>query len=164
MEKRSAIWTMPLDAFRTIVAESNSIADVVRKFDFAVTGKAHKAVKDRIKAEGIDAQHIPLGLASNKGRKFKTTSAFPLEDVLVDNSTYDRKNLKKRLLGGGLLKNECKICGQPPIWNGLPLVLVLDHENGKRDDNRLENLRLLCSHCNSQQKTFAGRNKHKSVL
>jgi 5-methylcytosine-specific restriction endonuclease McrA len=39
------------------------------------------------------------------------------------------------------------------------LVLVLDHINGDRSDNRITNLRLLCPNCNSQQNTFAGRNK-----
>ena len=36
--------------------------------------------------------------------------------------------------------------------------MVIDHINGVANDNRLENLRMLCPHCNSQQDTFAGRN------
>jgi 5-methylcytosine-specific restriction endonuclease McrA len=47
------------------------------------------------------------------------------------------------------------------MWNGIPLVLVLDHINGKNNDNRQNNLRLLCPNCNSQQSTFAGKNKKK---
>jgi hypothetical protein len=30
--------------------------------------------------------------------------------------------------------------------------------NGNRDDNRLENLRLLCPNCHSQTPTYCGRN------
>lgn len=36
--------------------------------------------------------------------------------------------------------------------------MVLDHINGIHNDNRLENLRMLCPNCNSQTLTFTGRN------
>jgi hypothetical protein len=36
--------------------------------------------------------------------------------------------------------------------------MVIDHINGKNNDNRIENLRLLCPNCNSQQDTFCGKN------
>lgn len=63
----------------------------------------------------------------------------------------------------GLIKNICSVCGQLPEWNGKPLVLQLDHINGIFDDNRLENLRIICGHCHSQTDTFAGRNKKRDV-
>ncbi len=42
--------------------------------------------------------------------------------------------------------------------------MVLDHINGECTDYRIENLRLLCPNCNSQQDTFAGRNKGRYCL
>lgn len=42
------------------------------------------------------------------------------------------------------------------------LILELDHINGIRNDNRLENLRFLCPNCHSQTPTFKGRNKTKN--
>jgi hypothetical protein len=90
-------------------------------------------------------------------RPFKST---PLDVVLAQNSTYQNTAyLKKRLFSAKLLRNECYICAAPPEWKGRPLVLRLDHINGDRTDNRLENLRLLCPNCDSQLPTFAGRNK-----
>lgn len=41
------------------------------------------------------------------------------------------------------------------------MTLQLDHINGVRDDNRIENLRFLCPNCHSQTDTFAGRNKQR---
>jgi ribosomal protein S27AE len=56
-----------------------------------------------------------------------------------------------KLIEHGLLKNVCVICGQGPEWQGKELILVLDYINGFVSDNRLQNLRLLCPNCNSQQ-------------
>lgn len=39
-----------------------------------------------------------------------------------------------------------------------PLSLILDHANGVRDDNRLENLRIVCPNCNATLDTHCGRN------
>jgi hypothetical protein len=39
------------------------------------------------------------------------------------------------------------------------LSLALHHRNGDGEDNRLENLELLCPNCHSQTDTFAGRNR-----
>jgi 5-methylcytosine-specific restriction endonuclease McrA len=82
----------------------------------------------------------------------------PIEEFLTENSSCSRTNLKRRLLREGLLENVCHICGQLPEWNGKPLVLQLDHINGISNDNRLENLRIICPHCHSQTENFAGKN------
>jgi hypothetical protein len=57
-----------------------------------------------------------------------------------------------------LLEFSCSECGLDS-WLGKSLVLELDHINGIRSDNRLENLRLLCPNCHSQTETFRGRNR-----
>lgn len=82
-----------------------------------------------------------------------------IEELLTENSPHRRGHVKRRLLKEGILFNKCYECGHEPWWRGKPLVMVLDHINGVHNDNRLENLRMLCPHCNSQTETFAGRNK-----
>lgn len=51
----------------------------------------------------------------------------------------------------------CEICGQGNIWNGHPLILQLDHINGNHNDNRLENLRIICPNCHTQTKTWGNK-------
>lgn len=81
---------------------------------------------------------------------------------LAEHSPFNRGTIKRYLLEQGLLENTCALCPQGPEWNGKPLVLALDHENGISNDNRLSNLRLLCPNCHSQTETFAGRNTRKT--
>lgn len=61
---------------------------------------------------------------------------------------------KKRMIALGI-PNICLECGQEPIWNSKPLVLQLDHIDGDRWNNTLENLRILCPHCHTQTETYA---------
>jgi 5-methylcytosine-specific restriction endonuclease McrA len=76
---------------------------------------------------------------------------------LLSNPNRNRKHVKARLIRAGLLKNSCDLCGLNH-WRGDPLNMHLDHINGVRNDNRLENLRMLCPNCHSQTATYGGRN------
>lgn len=51
---------------------------------------------------------------------------------------------------------KCTECGNDDTWNGKSLVLEVDHINGNSDNNKPENLRLLCPNCHSQQNTSKG--------
>jgi hypothetical protein len=42
------------------------------------------------------------------------------------------------------------------MWNGRRLPLILDHASGNARDNRVENLRLLCPNCDSQNDETRG--------
>ncbi len=83
--------------------------------------------------------------------------ARPLEAILVNGSTYARGSLKKRLWAQGLKPRHCELCGQDELWRGRPMGLILDHINGMRDDNRLENLRIVCPNCAATLDTHCGR-------
>lgn len=52
---------------------------------------------------------------------------------------------------------KCSIC-QIDTWENKPLVLIVDHINGKPNDWTISNTRLVCPNCDSQLPTFKGRN------
>ena len=139
-----------------LVEKSYSIREVLKKLNLSPNG-GHRLLRDIIKSCNIShftGQHTNKGLSHKGGAKLK-----PLLEVMIKNSNYARHLLKKRLLDQKLLKNKCYLCNCLPVWKGKPLVMVLDHINDKNNDNRLENLRLLCPNCNSQTSTFCSRNK-----
>lgn len=76
---------------------------------------------------------------------------------MVRGSTYGRTNLKRRLFEEGLKERSCELCGQGEQWKGRWMSLILDHINGVPDDNRLENLRIVCPNCAATLDTHCGR-------
>jgi hypothetical protein len=96
-------------------------------------------------------------------RAFRLREPVPLEQVLVAGSTYPRRRLKERLYASGLKQRACELCGQGEVWRGRRMSLVLDHVNGVRDDNRLENLRIVCPNCNATLDTHCGKNIHRVI-
>lgn len=53
----------------------------------------------------------------------------------------------------------CRFHTDPLKWNGKPLPLILDHENGNNRDNQTSNLRYLCPNCDAQLPTRGGANR-----
>jgi hypothetical protein len=159
-QRTSVLWKMPSDEFRKLIREAKTYKEILLRFGLKNKGGNHRTLKKRMREEGVDGSHLPKNFVAmisyNQGRKI------PLENILVRGSDYCRRNLKRRLLASGLIKNVCEVCGNKGKWRGKSLVLILDHRNGVSDDNRKENLRMVCPNCNSQLDTFAGRNRRSA--
>jgi hypothetical protein len=111
-----------------------------------------------LKRYAADIWHIPTDHFGPQVRKTgPPRSAIALELVLVEHSTYSRQTLKRRLFKEGLKLRRCEMCGQGEVWNGQLMALILDHVNGVADDNRLENLRIVCPNCAATLDTHCGR-------
>lgn len=136
------------------IAASNSWAESLRRLNLCPTGGAWRILKKYAEIWEISTEHFDPQAARLKNLK-KTQK--PLSEVLVTNSTYPRKDVKRRLLAEGLKEARCELCGQDEIWRGRPMSMILDHINGVRDDHRLENLQMICPNCAATLDTHCGR-------
>ena len=147
------------EQFIKAVEESFSIAEVCRRLGLKEAGGNYQTVKNKIKELDLDSSHF-TGKAWNKGKKLGPNyygTAKPLEEILVKNSTYQSSKLIKRLFDAGLKEHRCERCNNTE-WLGYPIPLELHHINGIHNDNRLENLQVICPNCHAQTDNYRGKN------
>lgn len=155
MSKRS--WTD--NEFIEAVKGSLSYAQVIRKLHLKVAGSNYDTVKRKIEELGLDTSHM-TGQGWNQGERFTPLKkSMPLPEILVKHSPFVNANhLKERLLKEGIKERKCECCGYTE-WMGKPIALELHHINAVKDDQRLENLVLLCPNCHALTDNYRGKNK-----
>lgn len=146
------------DTFTEVVKESINYVDVCRNLNLNPTMGNRQTIKKYIKLYNLDISHFRNG-------KPKPSNKKKLDEILVENSTYlHTSNLRDRLYKDNLKNRECEMCGQSEEWKGEKMSLILDHINGVHDDNRLENLRIVCPNCNATLSTHGGKNINNGPL
>lgn len=146
------------EQLRQAVKNSTSLRQVIGKLGLIEAGGNYEQVKRYIKEYHLDSSHF-RGMAWNRGLRGIGKPQIPLDKILVLGSYFQSFKLKKRLFAAGLKKQECEECGWAQYSERGYLPLELDHINGDRHDNRIENLRVLCPNCHSLKPTHRGRNR-----
>lgn len=118
-----------------------------------------KGLPSKNKGKKLSIEHRQKISDGLKGKVLGKSPLFSNEEVFIENSTYPRKDIKRRILKYDLIKYSCVLCNNDGEWNNSKLVLQLDHINGVNNDHRIENLRFLCPNCHTQQTTYAAKNR-----
>jgi hypothetical protein len=120
------------------------------------SGGAHLILKQYAELWCISTDHFDPYAAVRGSRERRRR---PLEEILVEHSTFARNHLKERLYEAGLKGPICELCGQSDLWQGRRMGMILDHVNGVSDDNRLQNLRIVCPNCAATLDTHCARGR-----
>lgn len=140
---------------RAAVAQAMCWADALRFLGYSVRAANYRTLQRWVARWEIATDHFD---PNARRREATARRAAPMEEVLVENSSYHRGHLKRRLFESGLKERRCEMCGQGEQWHGRRMSLVIDHVNGVSNDNRLENLRIVCPNCAATLDTHCGRN------
>lgn len=153
---RDKLSKMSKEELQTLINNSCSISDILKKFNKIESSSFYRKVLN----EFITSYNLDLSVMSENKIDRRNIGG----PKFTQNSKSNRANLKSWLLRNGILKDECSECGMKDFYNNKPVSMELDHINGINNDNRIQNLRMLCPVCHSQQPTHRGRNvKNKPI-
>jgi hypothetical protein len=157
------------DTMRELVRTSTSFAHVLLRLGLPQKGRPHSELKAHLRRVGADTSDF-TGPGWSRGKTKRTHASimngvrkrtWSDDEVFVENSPLAKgPPLVARLRDRGW-QYRCAWCGIVE-WRERPLVLHLDHINGINNDNRLENLRLLCPNCHSQTDTYCNRAREQA--
>jgi hypothetical protein len=94
-------------------------------------------------------------LGKPSAKKFPDTQVFILHDDLKRHQPAAYRYRELRISNGTYA---CDVCNQLPIHNGRSLTLTVDHINGLKWDDTLDNLRVVCPNCDTQLETHGSKN------
>jgi len=128
------------------------------KLGLIPAGGNYDKIKRRIKDLQLETGHF-TGMGWSIGLKYTRNNTPPVEELLVEYSEAQSFKLKRKLFARGLKTARCELCGWAERSIDGRIPVELDHINGNKHDNRIENLRILCPNCHSLQMTHRGKNK-----
>lgn len=136
-----------------IVNKSNFGWEVIQNLGIKKTQGNLSYVNKLIKKFNINTSHF-------ENQHGKNTTKKSLSKYLVKGKflTLSGNRFKERLYRKGLKDPICELCGQDENWKGKKISLILDHIDGDRKNNLLENLRIVCPNCNATLPTHGGKN------
>lgn len=141
-----------------VVRKSGSYRQVLRTLGMYDQGGNYVILKRRIFAAGISNSHF---IGHRHGTSIRKNE-IPVEKLLCLGTSISSSSLKKKLIKAKKFKYECSEC-YIKEWRGKYIALHLEHKNGINNDNRIENLCLLCPNCHSQTESYCRGTRRRAT-
>ncbi|WP_324604326.1 HNH endonuclease [Streptomyces sp. NRRL F-5126] len=142
-------------ALAEAVSDAGSMVELLRILRVPDSEAARARVRRDIATHGLDASHF-AGQGTHRGRSRARLSAKAILSPSRPGTPRRKTYMLRRALSELGVEAVCVMCGLGDRWRGRRLVLEIDHINGDRLDNRIENLRYLCPSCHTQTVTYGG--------
>lgn len=144
-----------VELVKTYLPVSNSLNHLCSNLGLRGVEGYYKKLKRIIEENNLSTEHFGTLRVEKQSRNQYT--AMSDEEFFVNGCGREGKAIIKRLVEGKYKEYKCEHCGISE-WDGKPLRLQVHHINGDHNDNRLENLQLLCPNCHTQTDTYARNN------
>lgn len=138
---------------------SNSINDLCSKLGLRGTSGYYLKILETIRKNRLSTEHFGT-ILKKRNIKIDSKGKFaPLsdEEFFSNGTKRNGESIVKRLISNKYREYKCENCGINE-WDGKPLRLQVHHVNGDHNDNRIENIQLLCPNCHAQTDTYARNN------
>ena len=135
------------DLLKKAITTSSSKREILNKLGVRDTGSSYSTLRRVANELGL-----VLPKSYNSGNYHKGPKK-TIEDMFSVNSTTSTGTIKKYLINHFGVIYKCVLCGLKE-WKKKAIVLEIDHIDGNRTNNSIDNLRLLCPNCHSQTSTY----------
>jgi hypothetical protein len=147
-----------------IISESRYWGEVFEKLGIIQGGGNMNNIKKHVSNYNIDTSHFVSKSKALSIRVEKRNGKLKYKDLFIKDCKHGRQVIKRFIYSEKLKDIKCEICDQDENWNGKKMSLILDHINGINNDNRIENLRLLCPNCNATLDTHCRGSKYNKKI
>lgn len=143
------------EAILSVVDQATSASNICDLIGIHHTNINIKRVLDFLEEKNINPEW------KQKQANRKPQGYWNKDNIFTEKSCFQRSKLKDKLIEFGLKEAKCEMCGNNQ-WLDQQIPLQIHHINGINDDNRLENLQILCPNCHALTDNYCGKNIPKS--